>query len=146
MNHKKCCKKILVPLFGSVLVSERIVAKHQMKAGLEIGLLRHDPFKRGASIRILTHLDKQNPNVVHNLDSHSLVSIGNLIKCHSVKLDGFGVLAKLEVNVTHVNLEPSCIVEHSVLGDHLIGIQGFGVHLIVGVLIGQIEQNAEGQI
>ena len=92
-----------------------------MKAGLKIGLLRHDPFKRGASIRILTHLDKQNPNVVHNLDSHSFVSIGNLIKCHSVKLDGFGVLAKLEVNVSHIYLKQNknLAIEH-------FQIEGFG--------------------
>ena len=41
------------------------------------------------------------------------------MQSHSVEFDGLSKLAKLEVNVSHVDFEPPCIVEHSVFSDDL---------------------------
>ena len=49
-----------------------------MKPRLKIRLLRHNPFKTGTSVWILTHFYKKYSNVVHYLDSHALVSVRDL--------------------------------------------------------------------
>ena len=110
-----------------------------MQTRFKVWLFRHDPFKRGASIRVLTHFDEKYPNVVHDLNSHPFMGVGHLIQGHSVQLDGFGILTQLEVDVAHVDFETTSIVEHSVFGDDLISIQGFRVHLIGRVLIRQVK-------
>ena len=48
------------------------VADDEMKSSLEIRLFRHDPFEGCAGIRVLAHLDKEDPDVVHYFDPHAL--------------------------------------------------------------------------
>ena len=49
----------------------------------------------------------------------SLAYISNLVQRHSVELDSFCILSKLEINVAHVDLETTSIVKHPVFGDYL---------------------------
>ena len=67
-----------LPLLGPVLVAERVVAEDEVEPRPELGLLRHDPLEGGAGVTVLAHLDKQNPDIVHNLDPQRFVSVGNL--------------------------------------------------------------------
>ena len=41
-------------------------------------LLRHDPLEGGAGVVVLPHLHEEDPDVVHDLDPQSLVSVGHL--------------------------------------------------------------------
>ena len=82
-----------------------------MEASFEIWLFGHDPLETCACVRVLSHLYKQDANVMHDLNPHTLVSVWHLIKCHSVELYSLSVLSEFEVNVSHVNLQ-SLIVQN----------------------------------
>ena len=41
-------------------------------------LFRHDPLEGGAGVVVLPHLHEEDPDVVHDLDPQSLVSVGHL--------------------------------------------------------------------
>ena len=49
-----------------------------MKTGFELWLLGHDPLEAGAGVRELAHLDEEHADVVHDLDAHALVRVGDL--------------------------------------------------------------------
>ena len=49
-----------------------------MEPRLEVRLLAHDPLEGGARVRVLRHLDEEDPNVVRDLDAHALVRVGDL--------------------------------------------------------------------
>ena len=49
-----------------------------MQAGLEVRLLGQDPLEGGTRVRVLAHLDKEYPDVVHDLDPHPLVRVRDL--------------------------------------------------------------------
>lgn len=67
-----------------------------------------------------------------------------LIQCHSVEFNGFVVLTHLVVNVAHIYSQSTRVIKHSVLGNDLVGVEGFCVHVICCILIGQIEENLWG--
>lgn len=67
--------------------------------------------------------------------------IRHLIQGHPVHFDGFLELPQLYVDVSHVDLEAMSICEHLILCNHLIRVEGFVVHLIVSVLVRQVEQH-----
>ena len=50
-----------------------------------------------------------------------------------------------KIRIKH-HLQFPSIVEHPVLGDHCVGVERLGVHLVVVVLSGQIEQDGEGKV
>ena len=139
-------QQLLEPLLGPVLVAQRVVAEHQVETGLEVGLLGHNPLEGGAGVRVLRHLDEENADVVHHLDAHALVRVGDLIQSHAVELDCLRVLPQLEVNVSHVDPESAGVGEHAVLGDDLVGVERLRVHLAGGVLVRQVEEDAEGEV
>lgn len=68
-----------------------------------------------------------------------------LIQCHPVEFNGFVVLPHLVVNVAHVYSQSARVIKHSVLGNDLVGVECFCVHIIGCILIGQIEENLWGQ-
>ena len=88
-----------------------------------------------------------------------------LVQSHSIILDRLVVLPRLKIDVSHIDFQLARVIEHSVLGDHLrkqskiilinksiwctpdrVGVECLGVHLVVVVLAGQVEQHAEGQV
>lgn len=73
------------------------------------------------------------------------VCYGNMIQSHVVHFKCTTELSQLQVNVTHIHFQPVCIVKHPVSCDNLVSVESFGVHLIVGVLVRQIEEHLQGR-
>ena len=71
------------------------------------------------------------------------VCYGNMIQSHVVHFKCTTELAQLQVNVTHIHFQPVCIVKHSVSCNNLVSVESFRVHLIVGVLVRQIEEHLQ---
>ena len=74
----------MTPTVGSTEQHPGVLGKQQFdqllrrEAGLEVGLLGHDPLEGGAGVRVLSHLHEQDADVVHDLDAHALVGVGDL--------------------------------------------------------------------
>lgn len=56
-------------------------------------------------VGVLAHPDEDHADVLHDLDPHLLVSVGDLVQGHSVELDGLGVVLLLHVDVGHVDFQ-----------------------------------------
>lgn len=70
---------------------------------------------------------------------HTFMCIWYLIQCHPVEFNGFVVLTHFVVNVAHIYSQSARVIKHSVLGNDLVGVEGFCIHVIGCILIGQIE-------
>lgn len=127
-------------------IAQRVVAQDQMQPRLQIALLRHDKLEAGRRIRVLTHPDKQYPNVVRYLQPQLLLIARHLVQRHPVHLDRLRVQPELEVNVAHVDLQPVNVREHLVLRHQRVRVQRLDVHLVLRVHVGQIEQHEKRQI
>ena len=69
-----------------------------------------------------------------------------LVQRHTVHLDGQGVLPLLKVDVSHVDSEAGSIAEHLVLNNEEVCVECLCVHVVGLVLVGQVEQDAVGQV
>ena len=74
------------------------------------------------------------------------MSVLYLVQCHAVHLDGQGILALLKVDVPHVDPEAGPVAEHLVLDNEEVGVECLGVHAVGLVLVGQVEQDAVGEV
>lgn len=74
-------------------------------------------------------------------EPHTLVCVGHLVEGHTVELDGLAVLAHPIVDVAHVDAQPPGVIEHAVLGDDLVGVEGLRVHVVSSVLVRQVEED-----
>jgi hypothetical protein len=63
-----------------------------------------------------------------------------MIQSHVVHFKRTTELSQLQVNVTHIHFQPVCIVKHPVSCDDLVSVESFRIHLIVGILVRQIEE------
>ena len=82
-----------------------------------------------------------------------LICFRYLVQGHPVELDGLGVLAQLEVDVAHVDLQPPRVVEHPVLGDYLqvesLGCQyghSYSVIVRASFIFNYTSEQSQGQI
>ena len=64
-----------------------------------------------------------------------------LIQGHSVHFDGLRIFLLSGADIAHVHPESPSIVEHLVLHDEQVGVEGLRVHLVSLVLVSQVEQN-----
>ena len=69
-----------------------------------------------------------------------------LIQSHAVHLDGQWVLVLLKVYVSHVESEPSTVAEHLVLDDEEVSVECLRVHPVDLVLVGQVKEDAVGEV
>lgn len=100
-NRDEFLKGLLHPL----PVADGIVAQDKVEACFYVRALAHDVLERCNSVRVLAHADEDQPDVLHDLDPHLLVSVEDLIQSHSVQLDGFRVVLLFDVDVGHVDFQ-----------------------------------------
>lgn len=100
-NRDELLKGLLHPL----PIADGIVAQDEVEARLDVGALAHDVLERCYGVRVLAHADKDHADILHDLDPHFLVSVGDLIQRHSVELDGFRVVLLFDVDVGHVDFQ-----------------------------------------
>mmetsp|Transcript_76428 Transcript_76428/g.145424 ORF Transcript_76428/g.145424 Transcript_76428/m.145424 type:complete len:236 (-) Transcript_76428:582-1289(-) len=132
-----------------VLVTERIVAKHQIEASLEVKVLstmHQEVLVRVNCIRELVHLEERMANVAHDLEADCLHIVGYLVERHAIHLDGSSPLLLLEVDVTHVHAKTSTEWILLVLHDLSVDCQRFIVIVICLVLDGQVQAHSVGQV
>lgn len=64
-----------------------------------------------------------------------------LVQRHTVKLDGFVILAHFVVNISHVDSKSPRVVKHAVFSDDLVRVQRFCIHVVGSVLVCKVKQN-----
>mmetsp|Transcript_157410 Transcript_157410/g.504924 ORF Transcript_157410/g.504924 Transcript_157410/m.504924 type:complete len:287 (-) Transcript_157410:576-1436(-) len=120
-----------------LLVTQGVVAEHQVKACHEIQVLatvREQILVRVDGIRKLVHLEERVADVPHDLETDRLNIIGDLVQGHSVHLDRCGPLLLLEVDVAHVYAKSAAEWVLLVLHDLSVDRQGLGI-VIVGLML-----------
>lgn len=86
-------------------VADGVVAQDEVEARLDVGALAHDVLKGRDGVCVLAHADEDQADVLHDLDPHLLVVVGDLVHGHPVHLDGFGVVLLFDVDVAHVDFQ-----------------------------------------
>lgn len=71
---------------------------------------------------------------------------GNLIQCHSILLEGQGVLSQAEMEICNIEPETADVGVGSVLDQLLVGGQGFREEAAACVLVSQIEKDEESEV
>lgn len=90
---------------------------------------------------ILSHFDKDETNVVHDLEAEVLVRARHLVQRHPIQLDRPLELAEARVDVAHVDFEAARVAEQPVLGDRLVHVQRLLQQPRRLVLLRQVEQH-----
>lgn len=97
--------EFLEGLLHPLPVSDGEVAQDEVEARLDVGTLAHDVLEGRYGVGVLAHADEDEADVLHDLDPHLLVGVGDLIQRHSVHLDGFGIVLLFDVDVAHVDFQ-----------------------------------------
>jgi len=97
--------ELLEGLLHPLPVPDGVVAQDEVEARLDVGALAHDVLEGRDGVRVLAHADEDHADVLHDLDPHLLVGVGDLVQSHAVELDGLGVALLLHVDVGHVDLQ-----------------------------------------
>lgn len=108
VNAQRDGDELLKGLLHPLPITDGEVAQDEVEARPDVGALAHDVFERRYGVRVLAHADEDHADVLHDLDPHFLVGVGDLIQSHAVELDGFGVVLLFEVDVGHVDLQSAC--------------------------------------
>mmetsp|Transcript_19843 Transcript_19843/g.46132 ORF Transcript_19843/g.46132 Transcript_19843/m.46132 type:complete len:255 (-) Transcript_19843:524-1288(-) len=132
-----------------VLVTKCVIAKDEVEACHEIQMssTMHKQILIGVDgIWELMHLEEGVTDVAHDLESNGLHIVRDLIKSHSVHLDGSSPLFLLEVDVTHIHTEAATEGVLLVLDNLGVDCQGFIVVVVCLMLYGQVEANCICQV
>lgn len=105
INAQGHSDELLKGLLHPLSVANSIVAQDEVEARLDVGTLAHDVLEGRYGVRVLAHAHKHHADILHDLDPHFLVSVGDLIQSHAVELDGLRVVLLFEVDVGHVDFQ-----------------------------------------
>lgn len=97
--------ELLETLFHPLFITDGIVAQDQVVAGFCVGTLTHDVLKIDDGFRVLANVDKNQADVLHDLHLQLFESVGDLIQCLLVQLDGFHVILLLHIDVGHTDIK-----------------------------------------
>lgn len=97
--------ELLKTLFHPLFITDSIVAQDEVEAGFCVGTLTHDVLKMYYGFRVLANADKNQADVLHDLHLQLFESVGDLIQCLLVQLDGFHVILLLHIDVGHTDIK-----------------------------------------
>lgn len=97
--------EFLEGLLHPLPVADGVVAQDEVEARLDVGALTHDVLEGRDGVSVLAHADEDQADVLHDLNPHLLVVVGDLVHSHPVHLDGLRVVLLLDIDVAHVDFE-----------------------------------------
>mmetsp|Transcript_990 Transcript_990/g.1776 ORF Transcript_990/g.1776 Transcript_990/m.1776 type:complete len:413 (-) Transcript_990:505-1743(-) len=132
-----------------VLVTKRIVAKHQIEASLEVEVLstmHQEVLIRVDRIGKLVHLEKSMADVSHYFETNRLHIVWYLVEGHSIHLDCTSPLLLLEINVTHIYTESSTERILLVLHNLRVDCQCLVVVVVSLMLDGKVQAHSISEV